>query len=155
MPLEEHLPFLAQQHKSFTIHPSAHNASWRSSQDANGLTVTCTSMQQVPSSGLLESSTQHTPSILAMAFLNCVMVQIVNHVCRFARTGPTPAVMESYYVRLSQCMGLDPYRKAALNHPKLLVIDRQPEYGRSFENAAQLQKLLEDSFPAASVVLQR
>ena len=63
--------------------------------------------------------------------------------------------MDSYYVRLSECMGLDPDRTAALEHPKLLIIDRRRELGRSFENASALQQQLEGSFPTASVVLQR
>ena len=63
--------------------------------------------------------------------------------------------MDEYYVRLSSCMGLDPKRTARLKKPKLLVIDRKAELGRSFENAAQLQHQLQDSFPSASVVLQR
>ena len=63
--------------------------------------------------------------------------------------------MDKYYVRLSKCMGLDPERKAGLDHPKLLIVDRKAEYGRSFENVGQLQHHLQENFPSASVVLQR
>ncbi len=74
---------------------------------------------------------------------------------RYTRTGPTPWVMERYYVRLSECLGLDPDRKADLEHPRLLIIDRKVEKGRAFENADLVQRQLQTSFPTVTVAMQK
>ena len=58
-------------------------------------------------------------------------------------------------MRLSECMGLDPHRQANLETPKLLIVDRKPEFGRSFENVVQLQQELQAEFPQASVMVER
>lgn len=60
-------------------------------------------------------------------------------------------LMESYYVRLSQCLGLDPARTANLSRPHLLIINRQKKHGRSFGNLAEAHRYLQRKFPRLTI----
>lgn len=63
--------------------------------------------------------------------------------------------MESYYVRLSQCLGLDPARAANLEHPHVLIVNRQKQNGRSFGNIAEAHQILQKAFPRLTIKIQQ
>ena len=54
--------------------------------------------------------------------------------------GPPAAMMDLWYRRLSQCVGLDPDRTAPVQEPHLVAINRQASSGRHFANLDPVMK---------------